>query len=212
MERMSGNEESYSIDFDESLQLNYCILDSGAPQVSDFIPGPLEDTDKYIEVADGHYVTSKQKGKCQINMCDNNGNTFIATFHNVLLAPDICNRLFSIITLMNSGRNFLFHKGFCTVYFRDKRKNAVTLPHSAQRKHDFGGETKKMSKSKKIAPRKKVALGLLHHRLGHISTVSLMDGYTENVWQDIVLRIYPDLFAHHVRYIQLIKRLGPKNH
>ena len=31
------------------------------PQVSDFIPGLLEDSDKYIEVADGHYVTEKQK-------------------------------------------------------------------------------------------------------------------------------------------------------
>ena len=31
------------------------------PQVSDFIPGSLEDMDKYIEVADGYYVTAKQK-------------------------------------------------------------------------------------------------------------------------------------------------------
>ena len=31
------------------------------PQVSYFIPGPLEDTDKNIEVADRHRVTVKQK-------------------------------------------------------------------------------------------------------------------------------------------------------
>ena len=31
------------------------------PEVSDFIPGSLEDTDKYIGVADGHSVTAKQK-------------------------------------------------------------------------------------------------------------------------------------------------------
>ena len=31
------------------------------PQVSDFIPGSLEDTDKYIEVADGHHITAKKK-------------------------------------------------------------------------------------------------------------------------------------------------------
>ena len=30
------------------------------PQVSDYVPGSLEDTDKYIEVADGHYVMAKQ--------------------------------------------------------------------------------------------------------------------------------------------------------
>ena len=95
--------------------------------VSDFIRGSLEDTDKYIEVADGHHVTAKQKGQVQIKMCDDNGKTFIATLHNILLEPDLCDSLFSIITLMNSGHNCLFHKGFCTVYFGAREKNAVTL-------------------------------------------------------------------------------------
>ena len=71
------------------------------PEVSYFIPGPLEDTDKYIEVADGHHVTAKQKGQVRIQMCDDNRNPFITTLHNVLLAPDLCDRLFSIIALMN---------------------------------------------------------------------------------------------------------------
>ena len=69
------------------------------PKVSDFIPGSLEDTDKNIEVVDGNHATAKQKG--QIKMCDDNGDTFIVTLHNVLLAPDIYDRLFSIITFMN---------------------------------------------------------------------------------------------------------------
>ena len=38
------------------------------PEISDFIPGTLDDTDKYIEVADGHHVTAKQKGQVQIQM------------------------------------------------------------------------------------------------------------------------------------------------
>ena len=59
------------------------------PEVSDFIPGSLEDTDKYIEVADGHHVTAKQKSQVRIKMCDDNGNPFIATLHNVLLEPDL---------------------------------------------------------------------------------------------------------------------------
>ena len=71
------------------------------PEVSDFIPGSLEDTDKYIEVADGHHVTAKQKGQVRIQMRDDNGKPFIATLHNILLAPDLCDRSFSIITLMN---------------------------------------------------------------------------------------------------------------
>ena len=51
-----------------------------------------------------------------------------------------------------------------------------------------------MSKSKKIAPRKKVALELLHHRLRNRYTISLMAEDTENAWQDIELRVYPDPF------------------
>ena len=113
------------------------------PDVSGFITGSLEDTDKNIEVANEHPVTSKQKGQVKIKMCDDHGDTFIATLHNVLLAPDSCDRLFYIITLMNSGHNCLLHKGFCTVYFRATEKNAVTLPHSAQRKHAFLGKPRR---------------------------------------------------------------------
>ena len=105
-----------------------------------FILGWLESTNKYIEVADGHHITEEQKGKVQIKMCNNNGNTFITTFYYVLLAPDLCNSLFSIVTLMNSVLTCLFHKCFCTVYFWEKEKNAVTFPHSAQMKHEFWGE------------------------------------------------------------------------
>ena len=70
-------------------------------------------------------------------MCDDNGKKFIATLYKVLLAPDLCNRLFSIITLMNAGHTCIFHKKNCTVYFGAEKDNAVTLPHSAQRKHEF---------------------------------------------------------------------------
>ena len=68
----------------------------------------------------------KQKVQVQIKMCDDNGDIFIATLHNVLLAPELFNRLFSIITLMDLGHTCLSHKGFCTVYFGAKEKNAVT--------------------------------------------------------------------------------------
>ena len=45
--------------------------------------------------------------------------------------------------------------------------------------------------SKKVSPRKKLDLGLLHSRLGHRYTISLMNGDTANVWKDNELRIYP---------------------
>ena len=155
------------------------------PEVSDFIPGSLKDTDKYIEVADGHHVTAKQKGQVRIQMCDDNRKKFIATLYNVLLAPDLCDRLFSIIRLMNAGHTCLFHKGFCMVYFGADNRNAVTLPHSAQRKHAFTGKIKNMTKKNKFPAGNKIALELLHQILEHRSTRSLLAGDTANVWEDV---------------------------
>ena len=96
---------------------------------------------------------------------------------------------------MNSGHTYLFQKGFLTLYFGAKENNAVTLPHSAQRKHAFLGKIKEMSNKNKLPARKKIALELLHQRLGHRSTISLLAGDTANVWEDVELRIYPDTFC-----------------
>ena len=74
-----------------------------------------------------------------------------------------------------------------------KEDNAVTLPHSAVIKHAFMG--KSMESSKKNPKRKKIALELMHQRLGHRSTRSLMGGDTANVWEDAELKIYPDPFC-----------------
>ena len=112
---------------------------------------------------------AKQIGQVQIKMCDDIGDTFIATLHNVLFAPDLCNGLFSIITIMNLVHTCLFCKEFFTVYFRAKEKNEVTLPQSAQKKHTVWGEIREMSKTMKLQSKKKIALELLHHRLGHRS-------------------------------------------
>ena len=99
MARMSSNNEPSSGKYGDSSKLTDWILDSVStchmtPEVSDFIPGSLEDTDKLIEVTDGHHVTSKQKGQVRIQMCDNNGKSFIATLHSILLLPDLCDGLF----------------------------------------------------------------------------------------------------------------------
>ena len=79
-------------------------------------------------------------------MCNDHGDPFITTLHNVLLAPDLCDRLF--ITLMNLGHHCLFHKGFCTVYFGEKEKNTVTLPQSDQRKHGFWGKSRRCQRQR----------------------------------------------------------------
>ena len=75
-----------------------------------------------------------------------------------------------------------FSQSFCTVYFVEKGNNAVTLPYSAQRKHAFLGKIKEMSKKNKLPARNKIALELLHQRLGHRSTRLLLSGDTANVW------------------------------
>ena len=73
MARMSGNDECPSGNFGDSSQLTNWILDSEAtchmtPEVPGFTKGSLEDTDKYIEVADSHHITAKQKVQVQIKM------------------------------------------------------------------------------------------------------------------------------------------------
>ena len=69
-----------------------------------------------------------------------------------------------------------------------------------------------MSKSKKIAPRNKVALELLHHILGHRSTISSMAGDTANVWKDIELRIDPDPFCTSFQISSINKKARYKIH
>ena len=75
-----------------------------------------------------------------------------------------------------------------------KRENVLILPHSAKNKYLFWGEIKVISKTKKLPSRKKIALDLLNHILGHISTRSLLAGYNYDIWEDIEIRIDPDLF------------------
>ena len=103
---MPYNAESPRRNYVDSLQLTNWILDSCAtchmtPEISDFLPGLLVETDKYVEVADEHFFTAKQTGEVQIKMCGKNGKPFIATLYKVKLVPDLCDRLFFNITLMN---------------------------------------------------------------------------------------------------------------
>ena len=84
------------------------------------------------------------------------------------------------------------------VYFGVKEKNAVTLTHIAQRKHELSWEIKEMSKTRKLPSREKIALELLYQRLGHRSTRSLLAEDTASVWEDIELMI--DLLYRNLLY------------
>ena len=74
------------------------------PYISCLVQVSLVEMDKYIEVAYGNFITAKQTGGFKINMRDDNDKPFIATLYNQLFAPDLCDQLFSIITLINSGQ------------------------------------------------------------------------------------------------------------
>ena len=81
-------------DFGGSSQLTNCVLESDVmynmtPEIPNFLPGSLLETDKYIEVINENFITSKQTEVVQINMHDDNGKPFIETLYNALFAPDL---------------------------------------------------------------------------------------------------------------------------
>ena len=71
---------------------------------------------------------------------------------------------------------------------------------------------KDMSKKNKLPAKKKFALELLHQRLGHSSTRSLLAEDTANFWEDVELRIDPDPFCTSCQISSMKNRLGLKFH
>ena len=56
----------------------------------------------------------------------------------------------------------------------------------------------------------RIALELLHQKLGHRSTISLLARYTANVWEDIDLRIDPDPFGTSCQISSMNKKARSK--
>ena len=69
---------------------------------------------------------------------------------------------------------------------------------------------KEKSKKNKLPARNKIALELLHHILGHRSTISLLAGDTANVWEYVELRIDPDPFGISWQIYSMNKRARSK--
>ena len=73
MASMSDNDKCPGRNFCDSSKSTNWILDSGEtchmmPEVSDFIPGSIYETDKHIEVADGHHVMEKERSSTNKNV------------------------------------------------------------------------------------------------------------------------------------------------
>ena len=66
------------------------------------------------------------------------------------------------------------------------------------------------SKKKKLPARRKIALELLHQRIGHRSAISLLVGGTANFWEYVYLRIYPDPFCTSCQISSMKKKAGSK--
>ena len=67
-----------------------------------------------------------------------------------------------------------------------------------------------MSKKNKFPARNKIALELMHQRLGHRSTRSLLVGDTVNVLEYVELRIYPDPFCTSCQISSMNKKARSK--
>ena len=112
---------------------------------------------------------------------------------------------------VNEFRTYLFSlQSFLYYILWSKRENVVTLPHIAQRKHTFSGKFKEMSKTKKLPVREKIALELFHQISGHRSNRSLLAGDTDNVSEDIELRIDPDPFCTSCQISSMNKKARSK--
>ena len=121
------------------------------PEISDFISFSLVKQINILKLQMGFF--HRKTNRISSNKTSNNNNKpFIAVLYNVIFAPDLCDWLFSIIMLMNLVHIYLFHKGLCTLFFRDNEQKAVTSLNSAQQKHAFLFKRKEKSKSQKNPP------------------------------------------------------------
>ena len=66
------------------------------------------------------------------------------------------------------------------------------------------------SKKNKLPARKKISLELLHQRIGHRCTRSLLDGGTSNFWEYVELRIDPDPFYTSCQISSMNKKARSK--
>ena len=67
-----------------------------------------------------------------------------------------------------------------------------------------------MSKTKKLPSRNKISLEILHQKLGHISTRSLLAGDTDNIWEDFEPIIDPDPFGTSCKISSMNKKARSK--
>ena len=117
-------------------------------EVSDFILGSLEYTDNHIEVANLHHFTATKKGQLRIKCTTIMEILSSQRYTNVLLAPYLCNGLFSIIRLMNSEHTCLLHRGFLLYTSEQKRKIQLHYHIVHKGNVNFEGKSRKYQRKR----------------------------------------------------------------
>ena len=92
------------------------------------------------------------------------------------------------------GTYLSFSQIFLHRILRIKGEYCINFTTQCTKETCISSKIKEMSKKNKLPARKKIVLELLHQRLGHRSTRSLLAGDNANVWEDVELRIFPDPF------------------
>ena len=105
-----------------------------------------------------------------------------------------------------------FPQGVLHGLLRRKRGRCRNVTAKCCEKARFYGNKYEDSKKnlKRNPKRKKIALELMHQRLWHRSTRSLLAGDTANLWEDVELRIYPDPFCTSCKISSINKKAGYK--
>ena len=141
-------------------------------EILNFVMGLLAETDKYIGVANGHFVTTigEVQIKCGTTMENHSLLRYITWNWYQTCVID-----FPHYYVHELGTYLDLHEKFAR-FFSDNKKNVVTLQLCAQIKHAFWVKTKEMSKSQKHIPKNKNSLELWHQILWHKYTRSLLAG------------------------------------
>ena len=111
---------------------------------------------------------------------------------------------------MNSGHNVFILQRALHGLLWNKIEKCSYITTYCTKKTCILGEIKEMSKTKKLPSRQNIALEILHQRLGHRSTRSLLAGDTANIWRDIELRIDLDSFCTSCQISSMNKKARSK--
>jgi transposase InsO family protein len=196
-------EDPTAAEIGEPRDLRNFVADSGAtddmtPRRADLFD-TVEDQNLGVEVADGHIIKCSVTGKINVDMLDDEGKRVQAVLDNVMYVPGLTQRLFSITNFVNNGNKASFERNALKLYFGD-RSVPVTIQMMNGRvsampakKNSEANQANDKSLPRKSKPKKRVRTELLHKRLGHRYTTTILAASEHEVWADVEAQLTPDV-------------------